>query len=77
MEPHRGYAEAAAVLVEDYAGFLVHDGARCFYGCEQAFQQSCLRRLMQRCRERIEIASRSAARFPLAVQALWQQGQTS
>jgi hypothetical protein len=32
IEPHRGYAEAAAILGQDYAGFLEHDGARCFYG---------------------------------------------
>jgi len=25
IEPYRGYAEAAAILGEDYAGFLVHD----------------------------------------------------
>src|SRR6266700_7172386 len=25
IEPHRGYAEAAAILGKDYAGFLVHD----------------------------------------------------
>ena len=42
IEPHRGYAEAAAILGEDYAGFPVHDGARCFYGFAQAFHQSCL-----------------------------------
>jgi transposase len=73
IEPHRGYAEAAAVLGEDYAGFLVHDGARCFYGFEQAFHQTCLRHLIQRCREMIEIASPAAARFPLAVKELLQQ----
>ena len=45
IEPHRGYAEAAAIRGEDYAGFLVHDGARCFYGFERAFHQSCLQHL--------------------------------
>ena len=74
IEPHRGYAEAAAVLGEDYGGFLVHDGARCFYGFPQAQHQTCLRHLMQRCREMIEIASPAAARFPLAVKALLQEG---
>jgi hypothetical protein len=66
IEPHRGYAEAAAFLGEDYDGFLVHDGARCFYGFEQAFHQSCLEHLIRRCREMIQIASPAAARFPLA-----------
>ena len=74
IEPHRGYAEAAAILGEDYAGFLVHDGARCFYGFEQALHQSCLQHLIRRCREMVRIATPAAARFPLAVKALLQQG---
>src|SRR2546430_3948549 len=52
IEPHRGYAEAAAILGKDYAGFLVHDGARCFYGFKQAFHQSCLEHLIRRSEER-------------------------
>lgn len=74
IEPRRGYAEAAAILGEDYAGFLVHDGARCFYGFEQAFHQSCLQHLIRRCREMIQIASPAAARFPVAIATLLQQG---
>jgi hypothetical protein len=74
VEAHRGYAEAAAILGEDYDGFLVHDGARCFYGFEQAFHQSCLEHLVRRCREMIQIASPAAAPFPLAVKTLLQQG---
>jgi hypothetical protein len=73
IEPHRGHAEAAAILGEDYAGFLVHDGARCFYGFMQAFHQSCLEHLIRRCREMIQMASRSATRFPQAVKTLLQQ----
>jgi Transposase IS66 family len=74
IEAHRGYAEAAAILGEDYAGFLVHDGARCFYGFGQAFHQSCLEHLIRRCREMIQMASPAAAQFPLAVKTLLQQG---
>ncbi len=74
IEAHRGYAEAAAILGEDYAGFLLHDGARCFYGFAQAFHQSCLEHLIRRCREMIQIASPAAAQFPLAVKTLLQQG---
>jgi hypothetical protein len=74
IEPHRGYAEAAAFLGEDYDGFLVHDGARCFYGFGQAFHQSCLEHLIRRCREMIQIASPAAAQFPWAVKRLLQQG---
>ena len=40
FEPHRGYAEAAAILGEDYAGFLVHDGARCFTGLRRRFTKA-------------------------------------
>jgi transposase len=74
IEAHRGYAEAAAILGEDYEGFLVHDGARCFYGFAQAFHQSCLEHLIRRCREMIQIASPAAAQFPWAVKTLLQQG---
>ena len=74
IEPHRGYAEAAAISGEDYAGLLVPDGARCFYGLEQALHPSCLEHLIRRCREMIRMASPAAARFPLAVRRLLQQG---
>jgi transposase len=74
IEPHRGYAEAAAILGADYDGFLVHDGARCFYGFEQAFHQSCLEHLIRRCREMIPMASATAAQFPMAVKTLLQEG---
>jgi len=74
IEPHRGYAEAAAILGKDYAGFLVHDGARCFYGFKQAFHQSCLEHLIRRCREMGLIASAAAAHLPMAVKTLLQQG---
>jgi transposase len=74
IEAHRGYAQAAAILGKDYAGFLVHDGARCFYGFEEAFHQSCLEHLIRRCREMIQMASPAAASFPLAVKTLLQRG---
>lgn len=73
IEPHRGYAEAAAILGKDYAGFLVHDGARCFYGFAQAFHQSCLEHLIRRCGEMIQMAFPAAAQFPRAVKTLLQQ----
>ena len=73
IEPHRGYAEAAAILGEDYEGFLLHDGARCFYGFVQAFHQSCLVHPIRRCREMIQGATPAAAQFPAAVKALLQQ----
>ena len=73
IEPYRGYAEAAAILGEEYAGFLVHDGRRCFYGFVQAFHQSCLEHPIWRCREMIQMASPAVAPFPQAVQTLQQQ----
>lgn len=65
----RGYAEAASVLGEDFAGFLVADGwapYRCF---EQATLQTCLAHLLRRCHEMLETATRGAVRFPRQVQA--------
>ena len=58
IEAHRGYTEAAAILGADYAGFLVHDGARCFYGFAQALHQSCLEHLIRQSREMIQMPSR-------------------
>ena len=58
---------------EDYDGFLLHDGARCFYGFVQAFHQSCLVHPIRRCREMIEWATPAAAQFAAAVKALLQQ----
>jgi len=87
IEPHRGYAEAAAILGEDYAGFPVHDGARCFHGFEQAFHQSCLEHPIRRCRETIRMASPAAAQLPgrsrpclqqsLRLRDRYQQGEVS
>ncbi len=66
----RGFPEAASVLGADYAGWLLHDGLRCYYGFEKAFHQSCLNHLMRRCREMAQVAGGGAARFPLQVQSL-------
>ncbi len=66
----RGFPEAASVLGADYAGWLLHDGLRCYYGFEKAFHQSCLAHLIRRCREMAQAAGGPAARFPLQVQRL-------
>jgi transposase len=71
--PGRGFQQAAAVLGEDYAGWLLHDGWIAYYLFVLAFHQSCLEHLIRRCREMAEIASAAAAEFPLAVKALLQQ----
>ena len=67
IEPHRGFAEAAAVLGADYDGFLVHDGARTWYGFLQAFHQTCLAHPIRRCRDLLKILTGTARQFPQAV----------
>src|SRR5450432_3327472 len=67
IEPHRGFAEAAAMLGDDYDGFLVHDGARTWYGFLEAFHQSCLAHPIRRCRDLLKILTGTAREFPQAV----------
>jgi len=74
IQAGRGFAEAAALLGKDYAGFLHHDGWRPYYGFPHAFHQTCLAHLLRRCRDLIAIASPAAARFPRAVTAHLQRG---
>ena len=70
IEPHRGFAEAADALGADYEGFLVHDGARAWYGFQQAFHQSCLAHPIRRCRDLLKVLTGRAREFPEAVLAL-------
>lgn len=74
IQAGRGFAEAAALLGEDYAGFLHHDGWRPYYGFPHAFHQTCLAHLLRRCRDLIAIGSSAAAWFPRAVTAHLQRG---
>ena len=67
IEPHRGFAEAAAVLGADYDGFLLHDGARTWYGFLEAFHQSCLAHPIRRCRDLLKVLTGVARQFPQAV----------
>ena len=67
IEPHRGFAEAAAVLGADYDGLLVHDGARAWYGFLQALHQTCLAHPIRRCRDMLKILTGAARNFPQAV----------
>ena len=67
IEPHRGFAEAAAVLGAEYDGFLVHDGAGTWYGFLQAFHQTCLAHLILRCRDLLQLLTGGARQFPQAV----------
>ena len=72
--PGRGFAQAAAILGAEYAGWLIHDGWRVYYKFLKAAHQSCVAHMIRRCRDLAEVATPTAARFPLAVQQLLEQG---
>jgi transposase len=72
--PGRGFAEAAAILGAEYAGWLIHDGWRVYYKFLKAAHQSCVAHLIRRCRDLAEVATPSAARFPLGVKRLFEEG---
>ena len=72
--PGRGFAQAASILGAEYAGWLIHDGWRVYYQFLQAAHQSCVEHLIRRCRDMAEVTTPAAARFPLAVKQLLQQG---
>jgi transposase len=71
--PGRGYAQAVRLLGENYGGCLHHDGWRPYYRFQNASHQSCLGHPIRRCRDLMEILSPGAARFPRAVQGLFQK----
>ena len=72
--PGRGFPEAAAILGAEYAGWLIHDGLQIYYKFLKAAHQSCVAHLIRRCRDMAAVATPSAARFPLAVKQLLEQG---
>jgi transposase len=72
--PGRGFAQAAAILGAEYAGWLIHDGLQIYYKFVKAAHQSCAAHLIRRCRDMAAVASPAAARFPLAVKQLLEQG---
>jgi len=72
--PGRGFAEAAAILGEEYAGWLIHDGLQIYYKFLKAAHQSCAAHLIRRCRDLIQGSTPTAARFPLAVKEILEQG---
>jgi transposase len=71
--PGRGFAEAATILGAEYAGWLIHDGLALYYKFLKAAHQSCVAHLIRRCRDMAAVDS-PAARFPLAVKQLLEQG---
>ncbi len=72
--PGRGFAEAAAILGAEYAGWLIHDGLQIYYKFLKAAHQSCAAHLIRRCRDLAAVAPAAAARFPLAVKQLLEDG---
>jgi transposase len=72
--PGRGFAEAAAILGAEYAGWLIHDGLQIYYKFLKAAHQSCAAHLIRRCRELAAVAAPAAAAFPLAVKQLLEDG---
>lgn len=71
--PGRGYEQSVVLLGAAYQGFLIHDGWAPYYKFVFAFHQSCVSHLLARCKEMAQIASPTAAAFPLAVRNLLQR----
>jgi transposase len=72
--PGRGFAQAAAILGAEYAGWSIHDGWAVYYKFLKAAHQSCAAHLIRRCRDLAAVATPAAARFPLAVKQLLEEG---
>jgi transposase len=58
------------ILGPHYAGALVHDGWRTYDAFPQATHQQCLRHLLNRCKELLELALGRAREFPCQLAAL-------
>jgi hypothetical protein len=72
--PGRGFAQAAAILGAEYAGWLIHDGGAVYYKFLKAAHQSGAAHRIRRCRDWAAVATPAAARFPLAVKPLLEEG---
>lgn len=66
----RGFPQAAAILGPDYAGFLIHDGWAVYYHFKKAGHQSCLRHLLVRSDELLELAPASSQSLPFQVKSI-------
>ena len=74
ITPGRSFADATCVLPATYAGALTRDGWIAYREYTQAGHQSCLAHLIRRCRDVAAVATPAAARFPLRIQALLEEG---
>jgi transposase len=74
IDPTRSGDVAERLLGLDWNGRLVHDGWSVYEQFARAIHQQCDAHLLNRCKELLEVARRGAARFPLTVKRLLQQG---
>jgi transposase len=72
IHPRRNDEVGRQLLGDDYQGVLVHDGWSVYDELPCREHQTCLAHLLRRCRELIEQATPSAARFPRALIRLFQ-----
>ncbi len=72
--PGRGFVQAASLVGADFDGWLTHDGWAVYYKFLKAGHQSCVGHLIRRCRDMAAVATPAAARFPLRVKALLEEG---
>jgi transposase len=73
MSRRRGFEASAALIGQDYAGTLVHDGYASYDRFVHATHQTCLAHLLRRCHELLETATRGAVVFPRQIKAVLQQ----
>lgn len=74
IDPTRGGQPAEELLGLDYAGLMTHDGWSTYNAFTQATHQQCTAHLINRCKEMLQTATASAARFPREVIALLRSG---
>jgi transposase len=70
IERGRGFAEAAAILGENYSGVIGADGWAAYRRFKRAEHQTCLAHLLRRCREMMELSWGAGRRLPRRVSAL-------
>jgi transposase len=67
---NRGFDASAALLGEDFAGHMTHDGWAPYKRFWRATHQPCLAHLLRRCEDLLETATRGAVNFPRKVKAI-------
>jgi transposase len=72
--PGRGFDQAVSLVGAEYDGWLTHDGWAVYYKFLKAGHQSCVAHLIRRCRDLAAVATPAAARFPLCVKAMLEEG---